>query len=137
MHSRSGLNLTETRAYSANLARFISRDPIEEVGGVNLYGYIENDPINDSDPSGMLCLACFGWPPGGQCDKKGKQPSRDGRGQAIGTTAPDEGPPPKRGPFVEPHISPGNTSIPPTGGGVLGRPHAEDKDCEKEIEKCN
>ena len=40
VHQRSGLNLTATRAYSAGLGRFISRDPIGEDGGVNLYGYV-------------------------------------------------------------------------------------------------
>jgi RHS repeat-associated protein len=54
VHSRSGLNLTATRAYSATLGRFISRDPIEEDGGVNLYSYVDNDPIINSDPLGLL-----------------------------------------------------------------------------------
>ena len=30
-----------------------SRDPIEENGGVNLYGYVNNDPINLFDPYGL------------------------------------------------------------------------------------
>jgi RHS repeat-associated protein len=53
LHSHSGLNLTASRAYSAVLGRFISRDPIEEDGGVNLYGYVENNPIDLRDPSGL------------------------------------------------------------------------------------
>jgi uncharacterized protein RhaS with RHS repeats len=32
---------------------WLSRDPIEEQGGVNLYGYVENDPINWVDPFGL------------------------------------------------------------------------------------
>src|SRR5688572_16266204 len=54
VHSRSGLNLTRTRDYSANLGRFISRDPIEEEGGLNLYAYVDNDPINLIDPDGLF-----------------------------------------------------------------------------------
>lgn len=52
-HAPSGLNLTLNRAYSSALGRFINRDPIEEDGGVNLYDYVNNDPIGASDPSGM------------------------------------------------------------------------------------
>ncbi len=43
-HAPSGLNLTLNRPYSPTLGRFINRDPIEEQGGVNLYGYVDNDP---------------------------------------------------------------------------------------------
>ncbi len=52
LHSRSGLNLTRTRAYSSSLARFISRDPIQERGGNNLFVYLNNNPENLTDPSG-------------------------------------------------------------------------------------
>jgi RHS repeat-associated protein len=53
VHSRSGLNLTRTRAYSASLGRFISRDPIEEKGGTNLYAYVMNNPMSWTDPDGL------------------------------------------------------------------------------------
>jgi RHS repeat-associated protein len=53
MHAPSGLNITATRAYSAGLGRFINRDPIEEGGGVNMYGYVDGDPINGTDPLGL------------------------------------------------------------------------------------
>jgi RHS repeat-associated protein len=52
LHNRSGLNLTRTRAYSASFGRFINRDPIEEEGGINLYGYVGNNPITFTDPFG-------------------------------------------------------------------------------------
>jgi len=54
LHARSGLNLTRTRAYSASLGRFINRDPVEERGGLNLFEYVSENPINFRDPSGML-----------------------------------------------------------------------------------
>ena len=33
--------------------KWLSRDPIEEDGGLNLYGYVLNDPINMVDPLGL------------------------------------------------------------------------------------
>ncbi len=56
-HTRSGLGLTLSRAYSSNLGRFLSRDSFAEAGGVNLYGYMENHPVLGVDPSGKCALA--------------------------------------------------------------------------------
>ena len=53
VHQRSGLNLTPHRAYNPAIGKFISRDPIEETGGINLYAYVENNPIQYADPSGL------------------------------------------------------------------------------------
>jgi RHS repeat-associated protein len=52
-HAPSGLNLTLYRAYNPALGRWLSRDPIGEAGGVNLYGYVGNSPINSWDPLGL------------------------------------------------------------------------------------
>lgn len=40
-------------AYSSTLGRWISRDPIEEQGGLNLYAYVVNNPIAFADPLGL------------------------------------------------------------------------------------
>jgi len=55
-HAASGLNLTLYRAYDAALGRWLSRDPIFENGGVNLYGYVGNDPGNGVDPLGQSAV---------------------------------------------------------------------------------
>jgi RHS repeat-associated protein len=52
-HSRSSLNLTLLRAYSSNLGRWLSRDPIDERISINLFGYVNNDPSTLIDPSGL------------------------------------------------------------------------------------
>lgn len=41
------------RWYDPQSGRFISEDPIGLDGGINLYAYVENDPVNLSDPSGL------------------------------------------------------------------------------------
>ena len=47
------------RYYSPDLGRWISRDPIEEQGGFNLYAFVNNDPINKIDTLGLFfCGKC-------------------------------------------------------------------------------
>jgi len=47
--------------YNPTLGRWINRDPIGEdgPGGTNLYAYVENDPINDTDPEGLTTKSGF------------------------------------------------------------------------------
>jgi len=35
------------------MGRFVNRDPIGYKGGINLYGFAGNNPVNESDPSGF------------------------------------------------------------------------------------
>ncbi len=44
------------RYYSPSLGRWLSRDPIEERGGLNLYGFVNNDPVNRFDHLGLASL---------------------------------------------------------------------------------
>jgi RHS repeat-associated protein len=53
-HAVSGLVLAPFRAYDAGLGRWLSEDPVEEEGGINLYGYVGNEPVNEWDPLGLL-----------------------------------------------------------------------------------
>ncbi len=49
----TGLYLLGHRYYDANAGRFVTRDPIGYTGGINLYGFAGNNPVNESDPSGF------------------------------------------------------------------------------------
>ena len=44
------------RYYSPELGRWLSRDPIEESGGINYYSYVGNSPIVGIDPLGYCKL---------------------------------------------------------------------------------
>ena len=41
------------RYYNPSTGRWLSRDPIEERGGLNLYGMLSNDPLNRNDNMGL------------------------------------------------------------------------------------
>jgi RHS repeat-associated protein len=43
------------RWYHSNLQRWLNRDPLEEEGGINLYTYVGNNPVNAIDPLGLTC----------------------------------------------------------------------------------
>ena len=50
--AETGLVLCTNRFYDPQTGRFVTRDPIGYGGGVNLYGYTQNNPVNWMDPSG-------------------------------------------------------------------------------------
>jgi RHS repeat-associated protein len=49
----SGLYYYGKRYYSPSLGRWLNRDPIEEQGGLNLYAFVGNDPVNAIDIIGL------------------------------------------------------------------------------------
>jgi uncharacterized protein RhaS with RHS repeats len=52
------LFITQTASafYDSNLGRWVNRDPIEEDGGLNLYGFVGNSPVSEIDPWGFDIL---------------------------------------------------------------------------------
>ncbi|MDI6800834.1 MAG: RHS repeat-associated core domain-containing protein [Thermodesulfovibrionales bacterium] len=76
----TGLYYYRARYYSPELQRFISEDPIRLVGGINLYAYVGNNPVNKIDPMGLAAAnpiitnpTTNNWPPplpGDWCETK-------------------------------------------------------------------
>lgn len=46
------------RYFISEWGRWLTRDPIEERGGLNLYAYVVNNPIGNNDPFGLACGNC-------------------------------------------------------------------------------
>ena len=57
-HLASGLYYYGFRFYDPNLQRWLNRDPIGELGGVNLYCNAANNPINRFDSLGLFDGNC-------------------------------------------------------------------------------
>ena len=55
-----GLVSTLYWLYDPETGRWLSRDPIAEAGGINLYGYVGNNPVNLVDPLGLFNPSTLG-----------------------------------------------------------------------------
>ena len=53
LDSESGLHYYRARYYDSTMGRFSRKDPIGLSGGINLYGYVSNNPVNLTDPFGL------------------------------------------------------------------------------------
>ncbi|WP_176736459.1 RHS repeat domain-containing protein [Oligoflexus tunisiensis] len=51
------------RDYDPSIGRWLNKDPIRFDGGLNLYRYVENDPVNNIDPTGLYTEVQI-WSPG-------------------------------------------------------------------------
>lgn len=52
-----GLYYYRARYYDPREGRFIQKDPISYNGGINVYAYVQNNPINFKDPTGLAFVA--------------------------------------------------------------------------------
>jgi len=110
-HAPSGLHFAPFRAYSAELGRWLSRDPIEEEGGINLYRYVSNRPVTAVDPLGLWDGAWDGVDPFAP-DNETAEPCE--------AAAPNKPGNPNPGTPAKPENP--NPGTPGRGGGVGGRP---------------
>ncbi|CAG4927206.1 RHS repeat-associated core domain-containing protein [Paraburkholderia gardini] len=54
-----GLYYYKARMYSPTLGRFLQTDPVGTADDLNLYAYVKNNPINFTDPTGMMAASGF------------------------------------------------------------------------------
>ncbi len=52
--SELGLQDNRHRYYQPGIGRWLSRDPIGELGGLNVYGYVLNNPATETDALGLV-----------------------------------------------------------------------------------
>jgi RHS repeat-associated protein len=80
LDAETGLYYQRARYYAPMLGRFLQMDPIGTAGGLNLYAYVGNSPLNFTDPSGLYAreLGSSAWSlfesgaliPGGQAGQQ-------------------------------------------------------------------
>lgn len=65
----TGLVRFGARDYDPAVGRWTAKDPVGLAGGLNVYAYVENDPVNKIDPTGEVAWwavgAGIGWAAGG------------------------------------------------------------------------
>ncbi len=71
LDEESNLYYSRSRHYHHQLGRFMQRDPISYRDGMNLYQYVDSNPINYIDPDGMKGCSSFEF--GGDVPKTGRK----------------------------------------------------------------
>jgi len=65
LDQETGLHYNYFRDYHPGVGRYIEADPIGLRGGINMYAYCMNDPVNLVDPSGQFIINIVGAAIGG------------------------------------------------------------------------
>jgi RHS repeat-associated protein len=58
LDSETGLDFNRARYFDPLVGRFINEDPAGFFGGFNFYTYVENDPVDSTDPTGLKTYEC-------------------------------------------------------------------------------
>jgi RHS repeat-associated protein len=61
--AETGLHYNYLRYYDPQTGRYLTPDPIGLDGGINLFSYVENNPVNTTDPKGLHGPILFGRTP--------------------------------------------------------------------------
>ncbi len=109
------------RYYNPALGRWLNRDPLEELGGVNLYAYAGNDPADRFDATGQMW---FLWPR-----------SFSGRDQDFGDPCPKKSQSQWDPPADGESMNPGVEGLRPPPPKVCD--HSEEGDCKKACDNPN
>ncbi len=71
----SGLLAFKYRHFSTRLGRWLNRDPLAEEGGLNLYGFVDNNPISSFDKLGNSLVTILPNP--GDLSNRGRQAAQN------------------------------------------------------------
>ncbi len=109
------------RYYSPYLGRWLSKDPIGEYGGPNLYAFLRNSPVDQTDLLGLIPYVPPELPPSVPDDKILHDPELE---MLKKLCAPEQSPQPKPKPKATPPLQTplANPQTTPTGPPIVPPP---------------